>query len=402
MTKKTIVVIGTGYVGLPAALMWAKAGETVVGVDINENVVRAINDGSMHLNETEVRNLLNDSAVKKNLIARSNPCPGDVFVIAVPTPVDPLKKVCDLSSVLTAVESIAPHLQRGNMVIVESTIPPNTTRGVIKPLIEKLTKLNVPGDILLAHCPERILPGDVFREIVHNDRLIGGLDGRSAVAAAEVYATFVEGELFQTDDVAAELSKLMENTYRDVNIALANEFLQICELLGADARKVIGFANRHPRVNILSPGIGVGGHCIPVDPWFLKEVAPYNSRLITMARLVNDEIPHRIAAKIRNAVADILDPHIVALGAAYKRNCEDMRESPANEIVRMLRSDGYRIDHYDPLLSHMRYSSVAEAAVGADLIAVLVCHDSMKREISKSRAAIEGGMRHNRIIIFDE
>jgi len=402
MSRKKIVVIGTGYVGLPAALMWAKSGMKVVGVDIDRNVVRAINEGTMLLNERELQALFADREVKRNLFARTTPCEGDVFVIAVPTPVDRLKKVCELATVEAAIEAICPHLRKGNLVILESTVPPTTCRSFVKPLIEKRTPFKVPADILLAHCPERILPGDVFKEIVHNDRLIGGIDARSTRAATVVYAKFVKGELHRTDDVTAELVKLMENTYRDVNIALANEFAQICELLGAETRQVIDLANKHPRVNILSPGIGVGGHCIPVDPWFLKEVAPYNSRLISMARIVNDEMPGRIAEKIRRAVADVADPRVVALGATYKKNCEDRRESPAAEIVRILRSDGYRVAHYDPMVKTMRYSSLGKAAANADLIAVLVCHDSIRRELARRRGAIEKAMRHPRIMFFEE
>jgi UDP-N-acetyl-D-mannosaminuronic acid dehydrogenase len=400
--NKTIVVIGTGYVGLPAALMWAKAGQKVVGVDINENVVRAINERTMLLNEQELHELLNDPAVQPNLVARTTPCSGDVFVIAVPTPVDHLKKVCDMGPVQSAVESICPHLRPGNLVILESTVPPTTCSKFIKPLIEKLTGFKVPQDILLAHCPERILPGDIFREIVENDRLIGGMNEASTNAAAEIYASFVKGTLHRTDDVSAELSKLMENTFRDVNVALANELAQICELLGVDGRKVIGFANKHPRVKIMNPGIGVGGHCIPVDPWFLKEVAPYNSRLITMARLINDEMPHRIAEKIRHAVADVPEPRIVALGATYKKNCEDMRESPAIEIVHLLQQDGYDVAHYDPMVPKMGFASLTEAVQGADLVAVLVCHDGIKRELTDNRTTIEKTMRHGRICFFDE
>lgn len=400
--KRAIVVIGTGYVGLPAALMWAKSGLKVVGVDIDENVVRAINDGTMLLNEHELQNLLNDPVVKHNLIARSTPCAGDVFVISVPTPVDPLKKVCDLSAVETAIESILPHLRKGNLVIIESTVPPMTCKNFIKPLIEKRTKLNVTNDVLLAHCPERILPGDIFREIVHNDRLIGGIDLPSAKAAEEVYSVFVKGKLHLTDDVSAELSKLMENTYRDVNIALANELARICELLGRDPRQVIAFANKHPRVNILAPGIGVGGHCIPVDPWFLKEVAPYDSRLITTARLINDEVPHRVAAKIRASVADVANPRIVLLGATYKKNCEDMRESPAIEIFHALKKDGYDVSQYDPFVPKLHYQSIQEIAKGSDLIAVLVCHDAIRHELLREQVAIEREMRHERIVFFEE
>jgi UDP-N-acetyl-D-mannosaminuronic acid dehydrogenase len=277
-----------------------------------------------------------------------------------------------------------------------------TCRKFVKPLIEKLTKFKAPKDILLAHCPERILPGDIFREIVENDRLIGGIDERSTNTAAEVYASFVKGALHRTDDITAELSKLMENTYRDVNVALANELALICESLGVDPRKTIGYANKHPRVKIMNPGIGVGGHCIPIDPWFLKEVAPYNSRLITMARLINDEMPHRVADKIRRSVADVPDPRIVALGATYKKNCEDMRESPAVEIVKLLQGDGYNVAHYDPLVPAMTPSSLTKAAKGADLVAVLVSHDVIRRELTEKRTAIEAGMRRKRIVVLDE
>lgn len=397
-----IVVIGTGYVGLPAALMWAKAGQTVVGVDINENVVRALNDGTMMLREQELQELLDDSVVKQNLIARSTPCEGDVFVIAVPTPVDPLRKTCDISAVTSAVEAIAPYLKQGNLVVVESTIPPMTCRTVVKPLIEKLTTFKAPGDILVAHCPERILPGDIFHEIVHNERLIGGMDAASVDRAIELYEIFVAGKLHRTDDVTAELSKLMENTYRDVNIALANELGEICENLGVDPRTAIGFANRHPRVQIMNPGIGVGGHCIPVDPWFLKEVAPYSSTLISTARLINDAMPDRIASKIRREVADISDPKIVALGATYKKNCEDMRESPATEIVASLKRDGYRVEHFDPMLPEMDYTSIVDAVRDADLIAVLVCHDTIAEALRQNDRAVKLAMRTHRCVFYDD
>jgi UDP-N-acetyl-D-mannosaminuronic acid dehydrogenase len=400
--QKKVIVIGTGYVGLPAALLWAKAGLTVLGVDVNENVVRAINERTMLLNEQELQDLLHDPTVRSNLIAKHTPSDGDVFVIAVPTPVDPLKKVCDMRPIEASLESISPHLEKGNLVVIESTVPPMTCRRFVKPILEKLTRFRVPDEIMVAHCPERILPGDIFHEIIHNDRLIGGMNIASAEAAADIYRTFVKGELHLTDDVTAELSKLMENTYRDVNVALANEFAQICELLEVDGRDAIRFANKHPRVNILSPGIGVGGHCIPVDPWFLKEVAPYNSRLITTARLINDDMPRRIAEKIRHAVADIKDPTIVALGATYKKNCEDIRESPALEIVHILKQDGYDIRHFDPLVPELRPKSLVEEMKGADLVVVLVCHDVIRDQIAAKRDEIERGLLNGRIIFFEE
>ena len=400
MARK-IIVIGTGYVGLPAALMWAKSGLKVVGVDINENVVRAINDRTLLLNEAELNTLLNDPDVQQNLIARSSPCEGDVFVIAVPTPVDALKKVADLSHVEAAVKSFIPFLRKGNLVILESTVPPMTCRRVIKPLIESMTSFKVPDDIQVSHCPERILPGDIFQEIVHNDRLIGGMDEASTQTTMDVYRAFVKGALLATDDLTAELSKLMENTYRDVNIALANEFSIICDDLSVDVKQVISFANRHPRVKILSPGIGVGGHCIPVDPWFLKEVAPYSCRLITMARLVNDEMPHRVASKIRKAVSHIGNARIVLLGATYKKNCEDMRESPATEIAHLLLADGYDVHHHDPMVPSMSYTSLAEVLKGAHLGVVLVGHSVILQELQELSPAINAAMAESHIMILD-
>lgn len=399
--NKAVVVVGTGYVGLPAALMWAKAGLRVVGVDIDSNVVSAINEGTMLMNETELQELLHHPSVRDNLVAQGEPSAGDVFVVAVPTPVDPLKKVADLSSVEAALRAICPHLRAGNLVIIESTVPPLTCQNVVKPLIEQLTGLRVPSEIMLCHCPERILPGNIFHEIVHNDRLIGGLDDASTEAAKEIYQVFVKGNLVETSDVVAEVSKLMENTFRDVNIALANEFDHICERLNVDVREAIKLANRHPRVDILSPGIGVGGHCIPVDPWFLKEIAPYDSRLISMARLINDEMPNRIAGKIRQAVRDVPEPRIVALGATYKRNCEDMRESPAIQIVRRLTEDGYQVQHFDPLIAGANRQPLTELCRGADLVAILVSHDVLIEELDRLKPDIESVMRNPKIINFD-
>lgn len=396
-----IVVVGTGYVGLPAALMWARAGASVLGVDIDSNVVQAINDGTMLLNEDELDALFADERVRANLLASHAVAEADVFVIAVPTPVDPLRKVADLSHVKAAVTSVAPYLRPGNLVIVESTVPPMTCRDVVKPMIENLTALQVPGDVKVAHCPERILPGDIFTEIVQNERIIGGMDTDSTRLAAEVYSMFVEGTLHETDDVTAELAKLLENSFRDVNIALANEFAAVCENLGVDARGVIGLANRHPRVNILNPGVGVGGHCIPVDPWFLKEVAPYDSRIVTMARLVNDEMPARVAARIRSAVSNIDTPYIVLLGATYKRNCEDQREAPARAICEILESDGYNVLHVDPLVEGMGYESLADIAKGAHLAVVLVAHDRIMEDLETGREAIEASMQRPAILILD-
>ncbi|MFH1646588.1 MAG: nucleotide sugar dehydrogenase, partial [Chloroflexota bacterium] len=267
------------------------------------------------------------------------------------------------------------------------------------PLIEK-TGLKVGKDIFLCHCPERILPGEIFEEIIHNDRVIGGTDGQAAAMAREIYASFVKGNLYITDDITAELVKLMENSYRDVNIALANEFAEVAEGLGVDVLKAIELADKHPRVNILKPGIGTGGHRIPVDPWFIKEVDPINSRLIHTARLINDEVPQKIAAKIRRALKDIKDPGIVALGVTYKPDTPDTRNSPALEIIGLLKEDGYRVVAYDPVAEGYRYSSISEVARDADCLVVLVEHQSIRKELAKGEAGIKKAMRHPLILRF--
>jgi UDP-N-acetyl-D-mannosaminuronic acid dehydrogenase len=393
-------MVGTGYVGLPAALLLAKADYEVIGVDINENIVRAINEGMLLIKEDKLDELMADPVVKANLRAQHTPTEADVFIIAVPTPLDARKKVADLSYVIDAVRSFLPFLREGNLVILESTVPPLTCRELITPMIEQGTGLKVGKNVHLAHCPERILPGEVFYEIVHNDRVIGAIDEPTREMAAEIYRSFVVGQLYLTDDVTAELVKLMENTYRDVNIALANEFNSVAETLGIDGRLAIELANKHPRVSILAPGIGVGGHCIPIDPWFIKEVDPANSRLIFTSRLINDEMPGKIAAKIRRALRETPTPQIVAIGASYKPNTEDVRESPAIEIVHLLRGDGYRVEHYDPLVHGMGYDSLVEVAREADCLAILVEHDEVMRELEATRAKIEGVMNTPLILRF--
>ena len=397
--NKKIVVIGTGYVGLPLAIMLARSGYRVIGVDIEENIVNAINDGVLHLAEEEVRQIFKKPQVRKNLCAQKTPCEADVFIISVPTPLDEKKRIADLSQVIGGIDSILPFLRPGNLVIIESTVPPLTCRKVIAPLIEK-TGLKVGEDVFLCHCPERILPGDVFEEIVHNDRVIGGLDDKAAQMAKEIYASFVKGNLYLTDDVTAELVKLMENTYRDVNIALANEFAAVAKGLEVEIIQAIELANKHPRVSILKPSIGTGGHCIPVDPWFIKEVNPVNSRLIHTARLINDEVPYKITAKIRQNLKDIKNPRIVALGVTYKPDTYDTRNSPALKIINLLREDGYQVEAYDQLAEGYQYSSIEEIAKEADCLVVLVEHQIIKEELARKETEIKKSMRHPLILRF--
>ena len=378
-----IVVIGTGFVGLPLAIILASNGKTVYGIDIDENLVKGINDGTLTVGEDEIQSRLKNEAVQQNLIARSEPTDGDAFVISVPTPLNEPEKSPDMSYIEAAIDSIIPYLEEDDLINIESTIPPLTCKKEIVPQLEA-AGFTPSKNIQLAHSPERILPGNVFEEIVTNDRIIGGIDEESARRAAKVYEPFLKADIYYTDLVSAELCKLMENTFRDVNVALANEFALIGEEMGVDIRNVIDIANKHPRVDLLKPGIGVGGHCLPVDPWFLNEVDPEHTNLITTARRINDMMPSQTARKIRRSVAEYSDPKIVALGAAYKPNTYDQRNSPANKIVNNLRLDGYRIAHYDRYVDGMGYSNLKSMLEfeNPDIVVQLVPHDEVVSELN--------------------
>ena len=399
-SQKKVVVIGTGYVGLPLAIMLAKENYKVVGVDIDKNIVKAINDGELHIKEKQLDKILKEPGVKKNIIAQEKPCEGEIFVIAVPTPLHKRKKNADLTFVEAALHSLLPFLKIGNLIIIESTIPPLTCKEFVIPLIENSTKMVVGEDVFLAHCPERILPGDIFQEIVNNDRIIGGVNKKSSDLAAEMYSSFVKGELYKTDDVTAETCKLMENTYRDVNIALANELSIVSDTLGIDVNEAIDLANKHPRVKLLHPGIGVGGHCIPIDPWFITEVDPANTILINSARRVNDNMPSLIARRIRVKLKDIENPKIVVVGLAYKPNTHDMRESPAIAIVNILRGEGYDVESYDPLVEGKEYLSLVDITKGKDSLIVLVEHDVIIQDLYRNKNLILENLNHNLIIRF--
>jgi len=350
----TVCVVGLGYIGLPTAAMFASRKVPVVGVDINRVAVDTINQGRIHITEPEL-DIVVRAAVEQGLLrARMEPAPASAFLIAVPTPIGRGTHDPDVSYVLSAAEAIAPHLRSGNLVILESTSPVGTTEVMAERLAKARPDLTFPqihgeeSDIRIAYCPERVLPGKVIHELVANDRLIGGLTERCSREAIELYRTFVDGECIATNARTAEMAKLTENSYRDVNIAFANELSMICDGLGIDVWELITLANRHPRVNILQPGPGVGGHCIAVDPWFIVASSPENSRLIRMARSVNDDKPAWVLDKIAAAAATHVaaqpgtsadEVTIACYGLAFKPDIDDLRSSPAVEIVRQLVSE---------------------------------------------------------------
>lgn len=393
-TRQTISVIGLGYVGLPTAATFASRGLQVIGVDIRQDAVDRIRSGQAHFIEPDLDIVLRAVVTSGNLRATTVPEPADAFLIAVPTPIRE-DRSADLSAVKAALASIAPVLKRGDLVIIESTCPVGTTKGAAEQLRALRPDLTFPddtpesSDILLAYSPERILPGQTLRELIENPRTYGGLDHRSAVAARELYAVFATGPNRLTTAPAAELSKLVENAYRDVNVAFANELSLVCDALGLDVWSVIKLANLHPRVNILAPGAGVGGHCIPVDPWFIHEALPNHTPLIRTAREVNDNKPHFIAERVATIASRFRAPTIAVLGLAYKPNVDDLRESPALLIARQLadRQLG-RLMIVEPHVSGLPaglsgrddvvLASLDEAVAQADVVAVLVAHDRFR------------------------
>lgn len=338
---KRVSVFGLGYVGLPVSAVLASRGVEVIGVDVNPNAVSMINSGRIHIVEPDLEMLVQAAVSGGKLRATLEPEPADAFVIAVPTPFTEGHQP-DLSYVKQATEAIAPLLKKGNLVILESTSPVGTTEQICKWIGEKRPDLVLPdatreeADIHVAHCPERVLPGTVLRELIYNDRIIGGISPACARRGGELYSLFVTGELHITSARTAELGKLVENAFRDVNIAFANELSVICDELHVNVWELIELANHHPRVNILKPGPGVGGHCIAVDPWFVIAAVGDKAKVMRAARDVNDSMPERVLAKVKAAANRFRQPKIACLGLSYKPNIDDLRESPAVHIVEML------------------------------------------------------------------
>ncbi|MEH7564193.1 nucleotide sugar dehydrogenase, partial [Priestia megaterium] len=369
-----ICVVGLGYIGLPTAAIFAKAGFKVVGVDVNQNAVNLINKGEVHLEEIGLPELVKEVVHSGNLRASLSVEEADVYIIAVPTPIHE-DHTANVDYVISATKSILPFIKKNDVVIVESTIPPRTIDDVVAPLFEE-AGWNTRQDIYLAHCPERVLPGRILIELVENTRIVGGYTKEAAYQAAQVYRQIVTGEVIETQAVTAEMSKLMENTYRDVNIALANELGKISAKLGINALDVIKLANRHPRVNIHTPGPGVGGHCLAVDPYFIIEKAPELSPLISNAREINNSMPHFVLECVQNTLEK--GAKIAVFGLTYKGNIDDVRESPAMEILSLLMEKEFELSIYEPHVTEDQVNfplhTFEDAISNAECILILTDH----------------------------
>ena len=401
MKFQKICVLGLGYIGLPTASTFATHGLRVVGVDINQQVIKTLQNGNIHIHEPGLRMIVESALQSGNLIVSLQPEEADAFLIAVPTPFYEEKngeyhgrqyKLADMRAVTSATEAILPYLRRGNLVVLESTSPPRTTVDLVKPILER-SGLKAGIDFHLCYSPERVLPGQILRELIENARVVGGITPECAEAGCALYATFVKGEIIATDATTAEMVKLMENTTRDVNIALANEFARLAEKFGVDVWEAISLANRHPRIHILNPGPGVGGHCISVDPWFLVETAPELTSLIYHARQVNDGQPDFVLEKVRQALGPLNDKKIAVFGLTYKPDVDDLRESPAVEVVRLLQREGAQVTAWEPFKPDAKMQGIdlapnLESAIKkADILMLLVKHTQFVSLIPDELAA---------------
>ncbi len=395
-TKPNVCVVGLGYIGLPTAAVIARAGCKVLGLDVSQNVVDTINRGEIHIEEVDLDGLVQGVVARGLLSASTQVAPADVFVIAVPTPFhkESGDHAPDISYVLAAGKTIAPVLKHGDVVILESTSPVGTTEQMRDMIAQMRPDLKIPGlthetpDIAIAYCPERVLPGRILEELTNNDRSIGGITPRCARKALAFYKRFVRGTCVTTDARSAEMTKLVENAYRDVNIAFANELSIVSDAMGLDVWEVIRLANRHPRVNILSPGPGVGGHCIAVDPWFIVHGAPDETPLIRTARGVNDHKMHHVIAKAEALIEAHPEARVACLGLAFKANIDDFRESPARFVTsRLARKFGARIHVVEPYAQELPIEftdtgvtqiDIDDALETCDILVVLVDHDVFK------------------------
>ena len=406
MSFETISVVGLGYIGLPTAAMFASRKKKVIGVDLNQHAVDTINQGRIHIVEPDLDMIVSAAVTEGYLKAVTTPEPADAFLIAVPTPFLPCEgndiPAPDLSYIEAASKAIAPVLKKGDLVILESTSPVGTTEKMAAWLAEARCDLSFPqqvgekADVNIAHCPERVLPGHVVRELVENDRVIGGLTPKCSQRSVELYKAFVLGECVITNARTAEMAKLTENSCRDVQIAFANELSVICDKLDIDVWELISLANRHPRINILQPGPGVGGHCIAVDPWFIVSKTPEQAQLIHTARKVNDAKPEWVINKVKLAIADFLqanptktasDVRISCFGLAFKPDIDDLRESPSLAIARKIaESHPSLVNFVEPnihelseeIANNAQLISIESAMLQTDIAVMLVDHMEFK------------------------
>ena len=395
----TISVIGLGYIGLPTSLIFADVGFTVYGYDANEKIVNALKSGKTHIKEGGLQELLAKILKRRSFVPDSKLHISDIYIIAVPTPAVPKGDIkgADLSYVKSATENVAKIIQKSSLVVLESTVPPSTTVDLVGKLIEEKTGLKMSKDFYIAHCPERVLPGKILYELKNNDRIIGAPDKDSLYLAKKLYESILEnGKVYTTTTETAELCKLVENAYRDVNIAFANELSMIADKLGIDVFELIKLANKHPRVNILRPGAGVGGHCIPVDPWSIVEKFPEEAKLIKTAREINDYKPQWVVKKIEKEIEYDKSKVIGILGLSYKANVDDLRESPSIKIAKILQSKGYNVLGCEPyvgnkLIDGIENLSLDETVEKADLLVLTTAHNQFieNMDILKNKKVLD-------------
>ncbi|MER2108102.1 MAG: nucleotide sugar dehydrogenase [Solibacillus sp.] len=379
---KSICVVGLGYIGLPTAVMFANHGVKVHGVDVNPAAVKSIQEKKLHIEENGLQERLNKAVDEGFLTASTTPQPADIFIVAVPSPIN-ADNTANLEYVRMATASIVPFVKKGDLVILESTVPPKTVENVMLPELVK-SGLEIGTELFVSHSPERVIPGKVFEELVNNDRIVGGIGERAAEMTKELYETFVKGAIHLTDATTAELVKVMENTYRDVNIAFANELAKMADKLDVNIWEAIKFANYHPRVNVHFPGPGVGGHCIAVDPWFLVELGGETAQIINLSRNTNDSMPGYTAQKVQAILnkAGIAGATVAVMGLAFKGNIDDMRESPSTIVIDELEKLGLNVVSYDPHIKENKHrtqtQSLQEATEQADVLLFLTDHNEFK------------------------
>ncbi|QBP41775.1 nucleotide sugar dehydrogenase [Paenisporosarcina antarctica] len=376
---KKICVIGLGYIGLPTAVMFANHGYQVLGVDVSERAINLLSKGQVHIEEPGLQGYLNNALVQGTFTVSTTPEEADMFIVAVPSPIT-AEKTADMKYIESATASIVPFLKKGDLVVLESTVPPRTVMDVMIPILEQ-SKLEMGIELFISHSPERVIPGKVFEELVNNSRIIGGFNLESAERTKEFYQSFVKGEFHITDVTTAEMVKVIENTFRDVNIAFANELAKMSENLGVNAWEAISLANHHPRVNIHYPGPGVGGHCIAVDPWFLVEKQSELAKIIYLSRVTNDGMPKFTVEKILeiSRLNQIDNPRVSVLGLTFKANIDDIRESPSMEIVEQLSHEDIDLVSFDPHVKENKVPSQTqgfdEAITDSDIVVILTNHD---------------------------